>query len=107
MNEVEFDFMKGMISILNEAAQAYHSGKAIITDEQYDVRLEDLKNLEEETGIVFANSPTIKTNGIVSEKTIYFVYNQESDSSEFESVKELGVKVITEDELIEMFKINV
>lgn len=107
MNEIEFDFMKGMVSILNEAAEAYKSGKPIITDEQYDMRLEDLKQLEEETGIVFANSPTIKSGGNVNEKTTYLVCGQESDCSEFESVKELGVKIITEDELIEMFKINV
>lgn len=107
MNEIEFDFMKGMVSILNEAAEAYHSGNAIITNEQYDVRLEDLKQLEEETGVVFANSPTFKSSGNVSEKTSYLVCNSDSDSSEFERVKELGVKVITEDELIEIFKINV
>lgn len=59
MNQIELDMMKGMVSILNEAANAYYNtGKPIMTDEQFDARLEDLRQLEEETGFVLANSPT-------------------------------------------------
>ena len=59
MNQIELDMMKGMVSILNEASEAYYnSDKPIMTDEQFDMRLEDLKQLEEETGFVFTNSPT-------------------------------------------------
>ena len=59
MNQIELDMMKGMVSILNEACDAYYNtGNPIMTDEQYDMRLEDLRQLEEETGVVFANSPT-------------------------------------------------
>ena len=48
-----------MISILNEASEAYYnSGKPIMTDEQFDARLRDLQEFEEETGIVFSHSPT-------------------------------------------------
>lgn len=51
--------MKGMVSILNEAANAYYNtGTPIMSDEQFDARLSDLKQLEEETGFVLANSPT-------------------------------------------------
>ncbi len=59
INQIKFDMMKGMVSILNEAANAYYNtGKPIMTDEQFDARLEDLRQLEEETGVVLANSPT-------------------------------------------------
>lgn len=51
--------MKGMVSILNEASDRYYNGKPLImTDEQFDTRLKDLQQLEEETGFVFSNSPT-------------------------------------------------
>lgn len=59
MNPIEKDIMLGMISILNQASQAYYSGNPIMTDAQFDTRLEDLKQLEKETGIIFSNSPTI------------------------------------------------
>lgn len=59
MNAIELDMMKGMVSILNEASNAYYNtGHPIMTDEQFDARLADLKQLEEETGFVLANSPT-------------------------------------------------
>ena len=59
MNKMQLDIMKGMISILNEASEAYYNtGTPIMTDEQFDTRLEDLRQLEEETGFVFSNSPT-------------------------------------------------
>ena len=51
MNKMQLDIMKDMISILNEASGAYYNtGTPIMTDEQFDTRLEDLRQLEEETG---------------------------------------------------------
>lgn len=59
MKPVELDIMKGLVSLLNEASDRYYnSGNPIMTDAQFDARLEDLRQLEEETGFVFANSPT-------------------------------------------------
>ena len=59
INQIELDMMKSMVSILNEAANAYYNtGTPIMTDKQFDARLEDLRQLEEETGIILANSPT-------------------------------------------------
>ena len=59
INHIELDMMRGMVSILNEASDAYYNtGKPIMTDEQFDTRLEDLRLLEKETGVVLTNSPT-------------------------------------------------
>lgn len=59
MNAIELDMMRGMVSILNEASEAYYNtGNPIMTDEQFDMRLDDLRQLEEETGFVLSNSPT-------------------------------------------------
>ena len=59
MNEFEKDMMRGMVSILNDASEAYYNtGNPIMTDEQFDIRLKDLKQLEKETGFILANSPT-------------------------------------------------
>lgn len=60
MYEIEKNIMIGMVSILNEAATTYHNGNPIISDEQYDERLKDLKQLEEETGCMLTNSPNQK-----------------------------------------------
>ena len=65
MNEIELKMMKGMISILNEAAEAYYSGKPFMTDAQFDARLRDLQEFEEETGVIFANSPTVNVGAKV------------------------------------------
>lgn len=59
MNLVERDIMNGLVSVLNEASIAYYSGNPIMSDEDFDARLSDLKQLEEETGFVYSNSPTI------------------------------------------------
>ena len=59
ISQIKLDMMKGMVSILNEAANAYYNtGTPIMSDEQFDARLEDLRQLEEETGFVLSNSPT-------------------------------------------------
>ena len=66
MNAIELDIMRGLVSILNEASDRYYnSGNPIMTDAQFDARLADLKQLEEETGFIFANSPTQKVGARV------------------------------------------
>lgn len=65
MTEIEKKIMLGMISILNQASEAYYSGNPIMSDEAFDIRLQDLLELERETGIVFSNSPTINVGAKV------------------------------------------
>lgn len=54
-----------MISILNEASEAYYSGNPIISDEDFDARLRDLQEFENETGVIFSNSPSINVGAKV------------------------------------------
>jgi DNA ligase (NAD+) len=66
MNTIELKIMEGMVRILNEAAEAYYNtGHSILTDEEYDMRLEDLRQMEEEMRFSFSNSPTHKVGAKV------------------------------------------
>lgn len=66
MNSVEMDIMRGMVSILNDASEAYYNtGSPIMSDEEFDMRLEDLKQFEEEMGFILSNSPTQKVGAKV------------------------------------------
>ena len=66
MNSVEMDIMKGMVSILNDASEAYYNtGNPIMSDEEFDMRLEDLRQFEEEMGFILSNSPTQKVGAKV------------------------------------------
>ena len=56
--------MKMLVSKLSEADTAYFKyDNPIISDRDYDIMVEKLKNLEKETGIVLSNSPTHKVSG--------------------------------------------
>ncbi len=49
-----------LVSILNEASRAYYAEDAeIMSNFEYDRLYDELKLLEEETGVVLANSPTV------------------------------------------------
>ena len=66
MKEFELEMMRGMVSILNDASEAYYNTDSpMMSDEQFDAMLEDLKQLEEETGIIMSNSPTINVGAKV------------------------------------------
>ena len=52
MNSAEKNLMLGMVEILNESLD-----KPILTEKQYEIRLSDLKQFEEEADFMFANSP--------------------------------------------------
>lgn len=51
--------MKELVALLNEAAEAYYQKDTeIISNQQYDALYDELVQLEAETGMVLANSPT-------------------------------------------------
>ncbi len=52
--------MKELIEILNEASKAYYQeNREIMSNYEYDALYDELTALEQETGTVYANSPTI------------------------------------------------
>ena len=76
MTEIERKMMLGMINILNEASFAYYNGKPLLmTDSQFDMRLADLLELEQETGVVFSNSPTINVGAKVLDNLPEVIHN--------------------------------
>lgn len=58
--------MKELINKLNEAAELYYNyGTSPLTDKEYDILLNQLKEEEERTGIIYSNSPTQKVGAPV------------------------------------------
>lgn len=67
MNRV--DRIKELISALNKASDAYYnSGNPIMTDYEWDNLYDELVKLEEETGVVYPNSPTQQVGYTVVDK---------------------------------------
>ena len=106
MNEIEKDIMLGMINILNQASQAYYGGNPIMTDAQFDTRLEDLKQLEKETGIVFSNSPTINVGAKILTELNEVIHSVPMLSLEkCHTVEEL-IKFANDKELVASIKLD-
>lgn len=54
------------VNELNKASEAYYNtGQPIMSDAEFDNKLEELRQWEEETGIVLSNSPTHNVGAIV------------------------------------------
>lgn len=67
MNKV--DRIKELISTLNKASDAYYnSGNPIMTDYEWDNLYDELVKLEEETGVVYPNSPTQQVGYTIVDK---------------------------------------
>lgn len=52
------DEIRHLIDLLNATTELYDSGYNILTDEEWDTKYFELQKLEQETGIVFKDSPT-------------------------------------------------
>ena len=57
--------MENLIHILNEASKAYYNGEPTMTDIEYDKLFDELKSLEERTGLIYSNSPTQKVGATI------------------------------------------
>ena len=56
--------MKELIDRIKEADVAYYRDDApIMTDREYDALVDELKEIEKATGIIFANSPSKRVGG--------------------------------------------
>lgn len=61
MNTIyNFDTMRDLIEKLNHYTKLYDEGHPVISDQQWDEMYFDLKKLEELSGVILSNSPTLK-----------------------------------------------
>lgn len=107
INNIELNIMKGMVSILNEASDAYYNtGNPIMSDEQFDARLEDLRQLEEETGFVLVNSPTQRVGAKVLTELNEITHSHPMLSLEKVHTAEEVVKFANNKELVASIKLD-
>lgn len=61
MEQKSADRMKELVELLNRAAESYYAKDTeIMSNFDYDKLYDELEKLEQETGVVLANSPTVK-----------------------------------------------
>lgn len=61
--------MKELVAKLQQADTAYYKyDNPVMTDREYDALVDDLKKLEDETGIILSGSPTQKVSGEILEE---------------------------------------
>lgn len=88
--------MQKLVELLNMANAAYYnSGKPIMTDAEYDALFEKLQKMEEETGVVLPDSPTLRVGSEVLDKI---------PRVSIEPIPMLSLKKIHTDEELEAFK---
>lgn len=85
------ELMKEIVETLNKACIAYYTTeKTIMSDVEYDILYDKLKLLEEETGIILANSPTQKAGYEVKSELETVIHNHPMLSlDKCHSVKEI------------------
>ena len=64
-----------LIDTLNKASEAYYNSEPIISDYEWDKMYDELKSLEEQTGIIYNNSPTQNVGYTVAEDLEEVVHN--------------------------------
>lgn len=88
MNAIEREMIFGMTSLLNDALEAKKDGCPFMSTEQYETRLNDLKQLEEETGFILVNSPTRKLATCKSNTKILTKLNEVKHSTPMLGLRE-------------------
>lgn len=69
------EVMKALIETLNNACDAYYnSGRTIMSDYKYDLLYQELLDMESESGIVMANSPTQRAGYEVKNELVKVVH---------------------------------
>lgn len=65
-NEATIQKIYNLVRVINEASDAYYgTGTEIMSNHEWDALYDELKQLENETGIILANSPTQNVGGEV------------------------------------------
>ena len=54
----KYEKIRYLVQMLNEWTKLYDEGCPAISDKEWDDKYFELKSLEEETGLIFSNSPT-------------------------------------------------
>ena len=66
--ETKITRMKELLEIMKKEEQAYYmDDNPIVSDREWDAQFDELTALEQETGVIFASSPTQKVGGDVME----------------------------------------
>ncbi len=61
MQHDKLERMQYLVDLLREASKAYYAqDREIMSNREYDARYEELQALEQETGVIFTDSPTVK-----------------------------------------------
>ncbi|MCM1089069.1 MAG: NAD-dependent DNA ligase LigA [Muribaculaceae bacterium] len=61
MEKDKMSRIKELVSVLNRASEAYYAqDKELMSNHEYDCLYDELTALEEETGVILANSPTVQ-----------------------------------------------
>ena len=63
MQETQLKVMQALVERLNQASDAYYNGQGeLMSDHEWDATFDELKKLEEETGTILPDSPTINVS---------------------------------------------
>lgn len=83
--------VKELVSMLNKYRNSYYNEEnSLVSDYEYDTLYDELKSLEESTGVVFSNSPTITVGYKVESKLEKVIHSHPMLSlDKTKSVKEL------------------
>ncbi|MCH5343201.1 MAG: NAD-dependent DNA ligase LigA [Acetatifactor sp.] len=61
MQSSKVERIRGLVELLNEASRTYYAeDREIMSNFEYDKLYDELSSLEQETGVIFSNSPTVK-----------------------------------------------
>lgn len=59
MNQVEFSNLKSLTELVIKYEKSYRNGSPLITDYDYDMKVKELKDMEDELHYAFPDSPTL------------------------------------------------
>ena len=95
--------MEDLIYMLNEASKAYYNGESTMTDIEYDKLFDELKSLEERTGLIYSNSPTQKVGDVVLDKFVKVKHEKKVRAAEAE-VERIKAELVKAEKYLENLK---